>query len=1098
MWKRARRWLFGLALAGIGTLIALTIAVYVLADTKVIAEHVKNLVASETGGRLDGGDLNFNPWSGFTWHHVTFTPPKLDGTPANSGDTGDLLQIDSLRLAYNPLALLYGTLQITKAITVGGKLIVNRSITGASFQGITHVQKTKKSTNTVDTIHTDPNESLASKLSFISQSLSLPIRIKIEELGFENLTVDYKNGSTKLTLKNLSTKINVSAFHSKISLGLKTLVDSVHLNQHTLGPFKAEISTKINLRPKDGGLDIEDLTINILDKLRSSTTASLTPTAGSPTVLSYTGKSSTTIDTSLLETFRSLVSEPVKAAGTILINLDGISGVYPTKDPASVKHPEDFEKLLPTTVTLGIKGHNLALDLPARKLSLVGAQFQYNFSQNRQLNQNSKLSSEINLVIKELKQELNVNKEIVKATIENLSLKKDTRLHAPNPITSQTKLSLHANELRIEGNRIGAFTAPVSFEINSDFTGLGNHIFLDEKLQLGELLSQSLIVKCEYNCKTFETEGDIAIPNLAKLWSKSKPLVMSFLDQQKIPETITGNIVIKSKARGYRNSKQLKASNQSLLSNLKTTYEITTKLKNISLSTFENRFSVNQIDGTLEINGNQDKLTTNVDLNTRELHHLDEKTSEQKETISIQGLKLMTSISADGLDLQNLSALGTKGHVAVKTSASAEKTLLTKTLDQPLKNIGAHLDLDIQNLKKFYLNKFIIGIPDLSTSVQGAGEVSLQQAGTTPEFSIRAKTATKDIPASLFKGITGTGEISTDIAIETIPQDKIKIHALIALDRFSAILANEKNPQRSIEIKEATGTFPIQQIIAASLLGGSQLKTPKLSEKDPVVVQKTRNTLDLSTEVDQGAITSSAADYLQRIRPRLSGDTRMAMNQDFSSFRQFYAERRPFTIKEVKTANLSLENIEIDAEVVQNQVNISNAIAHFLGGKIHLETKLSFDDKPQRINTTLHVTNLNTEKLVKSVPGLKRKATNILTSKNPLVDGAVHINYDLREKDLRGSISITSIGKDQLRMILYYIDPTDRDSTISSIKTALNFGDIKLVSIPIKNGEIGLDVRVRLLVTPIPTPTLQGFPIAKLLENFQAQGEKEPNETKTH
>jgi hypothetical protein len=83
-------------------------------------------------------------------------------------------------------------------------------------------------------------------------------------------------------------------------------------------------------------------------------------------------------------------------------------------------------------------------------------------------------------------------------------------------------------------------------------------------------------------------------------------------------------------------------------------------------------------------------------------------------------------------------------------------------------------------------------------------------------------------------------------------------------------------------------------------------------------------------------------------------------------------------------------------------------------------------------------------------------------------------------------------------MILYYIDPTDRDSTISSIKTALNFGDIKLVSIPIKNGEIGLDVRVRLLVTPIPTPTLQGFPIAKLLENFQAQGEKELNETKTH
>jgi hypothetical protein len=43
--------------------------------------------------------------------------------------------------------------------------------------------------------------------------------------------------------------------------------------------------------------------------------------------------------------------------------------------------------------------------------------------------------------------------------------------------------------------------------------------------------------------------------------------------------------------------------------------------------------------------------------------------------------------------------------------------------------------------------------------------------------------------------------------------------------------------------------------------------------------------------------------------------------------------------------------------------------------------------------------------------------------------------------------------------------------------------------VPIRNGEIGLEVNLRLLAAPIPTPKLQGFPIAKLINNFREQGE---------
>jgi hypothetical protein len=187
--------------------------------------------------------------------------------------------------------------------------------------------------------------------------------------------------------------------------------------------------------------------------------------------------------------------------------------------------------------------------------------------------------------------------------------------------------------------------------------------------------------------------------------------------------------------------------------------------------------------------------------------------------------------------------------------------------------------------------------------------------------------------------------------------------------------------------------------------------------------------------------------------------------------------------------NLSIENIEVDLELTQNQLAINNAVASFLGGKLHADFKLAFDERPTSIKTSFHATRINTEKLVKTVPGLRKKSKNILSSSNPLIDAAAHLNYDLRTGDMQGGLSITSIGKDQLRMILYYIDPGDRDATISAIKTALNFGDVKLVSVPIKNGEIGLDVNLRLLSAPIPTPKLQGFPIAKLINNFREQGE---------
>ena len=79
-------------------------------------------------------------------------------------------------------------------------------------------------------------------------------------------------------------------------------------------------------------------------------------------------------------------------------------------------------------------------------------------------------------------------------------------------------------------------------------------------------------------------------------------------------------------------------------------------------------------------------------------------------------------------------------------------------------------------------------------------------------------------------------------------------------------------------------------------------------------------------------------------------------------------------------------------------------------------------------------------------------------------------------------------------MLLSYIDPSEEDQTINDIRKGLYLGEVRQVSIPIKNGEIGLDVDIRALSVPIPTPKLSRFPISQLLNNAMQKAEKQSPE----
>jgi hypothetical protein len=218
---------------------------------------------------------------------------------------------------------------------------------------------------------------------------------------------------------------------------------------------------------------------------------------------------------------------------------------------------------------------------------------------------------------------------------------------------------------------------------------------------------------------------------------------------------------------------------------------------------------------------------------------------------------------------------------------------------------------------------------------------------------------------------------------------------------------------------------------------------------------------------------------------------------DYPTIRPFYPDKRPLSIKRLEVANLELSKMEFDVELRQNWFAVNQFMINFLGGKIEGDFQVAFDSAqrdpmkiPRSLRTSMHLTSLDSRKLIERFPNLKGKATSWNLFSNPYLDGAVHLTYDFKSNDMAGGIDITSIGKEQLRMMLYYIDPFEQNPTITDIRGKLAYGEVRKVSIPLKNGEIGLEVDLRVVV-PVPTPKLTRFPISQIIQNFKEQAAKD-------
>lgn len=450
-----------------------------------------------------------------------------------------------------------------------------------------------------------------------------------------------------------------------------------------------------------------------------------------------------------------------------------------------------------------------------------------------------------------------------------------------------------------------------------------------------------------------------------------------------------------------------------------------------------------------------------------------------KVTLKQLGVSLPSQkLVVDGIDF----GLETKGDLTkqnIATNLSVE-SVSTPKIPEPLRKTTFELLASAEKDGVIAIDKMVFAAPSVGAVVKLSAKTELD-AEKMPEnlemnMSIDVDPhALKAVP----KAIALDGRSLVKIAVAAPDLSQVQIRGNVGFEHFGAEVKklgeNGEPDEILVKVINLQGQFPFQQLVnVKQIMDDSKKKAAALAAPSPTPAAELVDKLD--KKLDQ---------YLEKYSTPAGASGSRMTSEYYGEMRPLYSGRKPITIESIQVKNLTFDHVEIDAELKQNQFSLNQMVIGMLGGKVQTGLQAQFDTKLRDVNISTQWTRLDTRKLADSFPKLQEKMRgfSILPS-SPYVDGTLRLKYDAVSGDIAGGMEITSIGKEQLKMILLYLDPEDKNPTLVSIRKALNIGEVRQVSVPIRNGQIGVDVDVRVLSAPIPTPKLQRFPLAQLVRNF--------------
>ncbi len=1137
MMKRLLKWLLIAAALFWLLVIAGLTAAYFIFDAQDISQYLKKIVEEQTGGKLTIEQTRFSVWKGLNFDGVKFYPPRRGDARGflYGGEVEErpIAAISHFNLNHDAARIFYGKAHITE-IALEDPDIYLENIDGEF--NFAEILKYRAQHFPADATET-PSEPEAPAQPFALDKLVpippallfLPFALEVSFVGLKNLKFemrDYAAADLKKELRSVlylrgldagvglkwvanrnrlwlevkgheknrfdfSQETYAGAAVKKTSADLLQLEGLLHtkLEVRNLNEIKLRLDAGAE-RLSSGALVLEDLNTSIgldlafLPQYQGVTIKPLKVEAVGGLQYVLNGDvlfpknnfdlfrlkldQNLTINLQRLESLINQFIPNSKLNGTLKLERLAIEGdVEPAKLSAENLALPHINGIL-TALGLEAKLPTLGVELSpvSGKLSVAaGPAMQGSGSQ---------LDSAFDFAFDRVSYRKSEGDQNVALQIQNFATKMTARFLYPKIEVPIFKLSAHADHVAASGANIEGIDVPFDFDVDADFQKATARGGLRSRLYLPELLQATVTANCRSSCEDFNSEAAVDIFSFDKVLQLARPILLKMMTLDELPSETKGSFSARLSARGSIPDLTT-AKPQTILQNGKVNFNLQTQLNDftlvrypVELRNFNNRLSFEGDLKAQKINLKQDfeKLVLALAV----------EPGEKPKKASVENYRFETLVNTTFLKGINLNNPAADLKASLETKLNLGAVDISDIAPASFSGLQFELRANQNKLKTVNLEKLVLDIPDFGLSVAANGKSVLDDGFQPRNYTASAQlTVDQKDGTTLPTGVKSSGSIDIDLRSSSKDMKTLFIEGGATFDRFFLSVPGTEKDKDLLVLEDMNGKIPLKQ----------WLDWPELQKH----LQAKKKNSDTDQKTKKQSFDQVAADYFERTKDRLAENTNRIAIVDYGNVRPFFPGKHPVSIKKLKAANFNFENFEFDLELKQNWLALNQFSVEFLGGKVQGNLQFAFNPTPLALQTTIHMTRLNTRKLLDDYPKLKRKARGWSLLSNPYLDGSIQLKYDLRSRDLDGGLEITSIGEEQLKMILFYVDPKEDNPTVSQIRTALNFGELSHLSVPIKNGFVGLDVDIRVLKVPIPLPNIRGFPIAQLIDNIKEQSD---------
>jgi hypothetical protein len=1042
------------------------------------ASLLKSTIRNQIGAEASIGQLTANFPRGFELKDFALRLPAK----SNLGQFEEKpsILIKRIQLHVSMLSLCYGTLRIKAAVIDGLDIHASRTDGDLWISGMQKYLATKSPATPPPPEPEKNGEPVNPELiKKILQAIVIPLRINIQNIGLTNASFDWtdkEKGRIKTYAKfaNLSVLFDMHAWMRTSTISLNLTGESttqksqfklrtqagkkiINMDKHFTWGLKTTVTDYHQLQvtgftaglPEDTKLALmSDYNIN-----RSSVAESLHLNIGSLVKFDSEGNiqfpendfSSPSLD--IRSQFHSDLSGLNTYVKDLGIKMSGAINVSKLVLKGRFKSNPVVSSMILPSLELHTLIEKVSVSTPQADVDNL------NFKIDTSFNPDQNLSESLTLHIDAMNTKMS---GLPKIKIQSLNI--DSTAEATNLLDPKNlNLPKFFANLRIEQFNVTMpdkkmLSLPITSNIEAKVEPMARNFNVAALLQMGSLIQSETNASCRDNCSQFAVTSKLDIHSIEKLLALAKDF---------IPPSVAKDIGI--------NAGQ---------------FHFDTDING--------HMSPGPIDQVAKrAKGAKGSLVLNAILQDLNVSH--------KPTMS----------SVDGIQLHTRLA-GEIQHQELTTSLkfnSIENPNLPKALTQSAIDLKVIAD----QLAEVSLDHLNVNFPDLGYNLISKGHFELDESYKPKNVDFVVNTSVKpnqllqeNRNLSLSK-LKTSGAAQAELKLKTPDLNLVHVEGGLGLDHFFVSLLSEVNGPALVDVKDADGflTFS-QQVNVAEILKNLPKNPAKANDAASSTTSTDANNTDTKSaeskdaaakaepktveESTDSALSSAIDQFLTKAKPATATSSNAMRNESYAEIRPTRQREKPLTISSIQVKDIKIENCEIDAEVTQNLISMNQFVCHVLDGKLQSSVFITFDTTVRQLRFTGNATALDTRRLVDAFPKLKSQLESFsILGSSPYIDGIIRIVYDVPSGDLAGGIEVTRIGKEQLKAMLLYVDPEEANPTIKTMKKALLVGDLRQVSVPIKNGQIGLELDVRVLSVPIPIPKLQRFPLSQLIKNATAK-----------